>query len=88
MDYTGTFHKGMIEPDGLVSLPEGTRVHFHVVGSQNGTPTPIKELRELSGRFFNFAAAVGGTLLEPSFDLWPEEDSIDDFLAFVREARR
>lgn len=89
MDYTGTFQNGMIRPDGPVNLPEGARVEFHVVGAAGavgvkGAATPIEELRALSDRFFGSCATPPATPTQAAPDLWPEEDSIDEFLALKR----
>ena len=84
MDYTGTFQNGMIRPDGPVNLPEGARVEFHVVGAV-GAATPMEELRALSDRFFGGAKPGRGVA---GVDVWPETEGVDEFLAFVREARR
>jgi hypothetical protein len=90
MDYTGTFQNGMIRPDGPVNLPEGARVEFHAVGAvgMKGAATPIEELRALSDRFFGGVRAGRGENGAAGADVWPETEGVDEFLAFVREARR
>ena len=83
MTMTGRISRGNIELSEPVKLPEGTQVRVDVV--------PI-DSNFWKGKSVEELAAEQGVLpihrLEDLAIDWPEEDSLDEFLALIREARR
>lgn len=83
MVYRGHIKNGVAVLEGPVQLPDGTPVRIEVERADadfwNG-----KTVEEL-------AREQGVLPIERIEDLaidWPEEDSIDEFLALIREVRR
>ena len=83
MAYRGHIKDGVAIFDEPVELPDGTLVRV--------------EVEPLDGDFWQdrsieqLARAQGVTPCVDPADLaggWPEEESLDEFLAFIREARR
>ena len=83
MTYRGHIRNGVAVLDTPVALPDGTPVRIEVDGDdpsfwQNKT---VDELaREQGVRPIQSLDELRGD--------WPEEDSIDEFLGFLREVRR
>ena len=83
MNYRGHIKNGIAVLDTPIMLPDGTAVRVEI--------EPI-ESSFWSSRTVDELAAEQGvkpiqSVDELAFD-WPAEDSIDDFLALVREVRR
>jgi len=81
--YKGHIRNGVAVPDTPVMLPEGTpvRIEAERIDSEFWQNKSIEEL----------AREQGVKPIQSLDDLagdWPPEDSIDEFLAFIREARR
>jgi hypothetical protein len=83
MTYRGHILNGVAVLDTPVSLPDGTPVRVEVEGEASAF-WQNKTLEQLAGeqgvRPVQSPGELGGA--------WPEEDSIDEFLTFLREARR
>jgi hypothetical protein len=82
MTYRGQIKNGVAVLDTPVALPDGTRVRVEVEtnGSEFWTGKSIEELAGLQGvRPINDPANL-------AID-WPDEDSVDEFLALVRKVR-
>jgi hypothetical protein len=83
MTYPGHIRNGVAVLDVPVILPEGTPVRVEV-DPANGDFFKTRSVEDL-------AREQGVGPIRPLDDLrgdWPDEDSIDDFLGFLREARR
>ena len=82
MTYRGHIKNGVAVLDGPVSLPDGTPVRVEVEALKSGfwEHRSIEELGREQGTLPRTDPAdLAGD--------WPEEDSIDEFLAFIRKAR-
>lgn len=82
MTYRGHMQNGVAVLDAPANLPDGTPVRIEV----ERVESPFwqnKSIAELVPQ----QAQSAQTLDELAGD-WPDEDSIDEFLAFIREARR
>jgi hypothetical protein len=83
MTMTGRISRGNIELSEPVKLPEGTEVRVEVtpIDSDFWKGKSVEELATEQG--------VGpiGRLEDLAID-WPEEDSVEEFLALIREVRR
>jgi hypothetical protein len=82
MTYRGHIKNGVAVLDTPVSLPDGTpvRVEIERIDSDFWKGKTVEEL----------ACEQGIKTVRSVYELagdWPEEDSIDEFLAFIREAR-
>jgi hypothetical protein len=97
MEYRGTFEDGIVRPDGPVELPDGTPVEFHAAGPRRMERESSLELDPRYGAFTDnlsvdeLAARQGvhGPVDWSRFkSLWPEDESIDEFLEQVRQGRR
>ena len=83
MTYRGRIKNGVAVLDEPVMLPDGTPVRIEVEPATSAfwTAKTVEELAQEQG-------------VKPVNDLatlaidWPEEDSIEQFLTLVREARR
>ncbi|HEY3260229.1 MAG TPA: antitoxin family protein [Pseudonocardiaceae bacterium] len=91
MDFHGVFENGVVRPTESVALPDGTEVECHAVAQ-----TDRSGVAELSREFFaNLSIeelarqqGVGAVqTLEALAGDWPDEDSLDEFLAFLRRVR-
>jgi hypothetical protein len=83
MTYRGHIRNGVAVIDTAVTLPEGTQVRIEVEQAASAF-WENKNAAEL-------AREQGVSPIENSDALagdWPAEDSVDDFLAFLREARK
>jgi hypothetical protein len=83
MTYHGRIKNGVAVLDTPVSLPDGTRVRVEVepASADFWAGKSVEELaREQGVQPINNLAAL-------AID-WPQEESIDEFLALVREVRR
>jgi hypothetical protein len=82
MTYLGRIKNGVAVLDSPVTLPDGTRVRVEVESAESDF---------WSGRTVEELAREQG--IQPINDLtelaidWPQEDSVDEFLALVREVR-
>jgi hypothetical protein len=83
MTYRGHIRNGVAVLDTPVALPEGTPVRVEVDRADAGFWN-AKSVEELA-REQDVKPVRGVDELRGD---WPEEDSIDDFLGFVREVRR
>jgi len=80
------FEDGVLRPEVPIDLPEGTRGVARIRESSKDTvpfdsePT-LEELRKQQGTLpIQSISDLAGD--------WPEEDSIDDFLDFIRRGRK
>jgi hypothetical protein len=83
MTYRGHIRNGVAIIDAAVTLPEGTPVRIEVEQSLSDF-WDNKSAAEL-------AREQGISPIRTAEDLageWPDDDSVDDFLSLVREARR
>jgi len=83
MTYRGHIKNGVAVLDEPAALPDGTRVRVEVdpLPEEFWTNKSVDELaREQSVQPIAHIGDLAGD--------WPPEDSIEDFLAFLREARR
>ncbi|MEX2214029.1 MAG: hypothetical protein WD768_07875 [Phycisphaeraceae bacterium] len=83
MTYSGHIKNGVAVLDGAAKLPEGTAVRIEVEGgpSESWRNRTLEELaREQGVKPMPSCRELAGD--------WPAEDSVDDFLAFIRGARR
>ena len=83
MTIIGHIQNGVAVPDTPVDVPDGTPVHIHIL-PRGGTFWENKTLEQL-------VKEQGVKPIEDANELvgdWPPEDSIDDFLAFLREIRK
>ena len=83
MTVTGTVKHGQIELSEPVNLPDGTEVQVELtpVESSFWANLPAEELaRRQNPRPIQSLDDLAGD--------WPPEDSIDEFLALIREVRR
>lgn len=85
-DIPFVFEDGVLRPEVPIDLPEGTRGIARIRDSNmdivpfDANPT-IEDLRKQQGTLpIQSIADLAGD--------WPEEDSIDEFLEFVRRGRR
>jgi hypothetical protein len=83
MTYLGRIHNGVAVLTPPISLPEGTPVRIEVE-QPHVKSWANKSIEELA-REQNVKPMV--YLAHLKID-WPEEESIDDLMALVREARR
>ena len=83
MTYLGTIKNGVAVLNPPASLPEGTPVRIQVEAPtlQSWSNKSIEELAQEQG-----VKAV--TNLDDLKSDWPEDESIDEFLALIREVRR
>ena len=83
MTYRGHIKNGVAVLDVPATLPDGTRVRVEVEpgGSEFWVGKSVEELASEQG--------IGSVkkLAELAID-WPQEESVDEFLALVREVRR
>jgi hypothetical protein len=82
MTYRGRIKNGVAVLEGSVTLPDGTAVRVEVEPADSDF-WRAKTVEEL-------AAEQGAGYIANPADLaidWPEEDSLDEFLALVREVR-
>jgi hypothetical protein len=83
MTYRGRIRNGVAEIDSPIPLPDGTEVRIEVESNGNTfwqSKTVADLVREQGVPTLRAASELTGD--------WPEDDSIDDFLTFIREARR
>ncbi|MCC6492592.1 MAG: antitoxin family protein [Pirellulales bacterium] len=86
MDFRGIIDHGVVRPLEPLTLPEGTEVECRPVNglSADGSFWQSPSIRELAARQGVSGppqpAALAGD--------WPPADSLDDFLADLRTARR
>ncbi len=83
MTFRGHIRNGVAVLDTPVALPDGTEVRVEVerVNSQFWQNASADELVRQQGiKPIQSIDELAGD--------WPEEDSIEEFLAFIREARR
>ena len=83
MTYSGTIKNGVAVLDSPVTLPEGTPVRIEVEPSDRDfwrTKT-VAELAKEQG------VKPVTNLSDLKID-WPDDESVDDFIALVREVRR
>lgn len=97
MEYRGTFENGMIRPDEPVALPEGTAVEFQPVSRERPGFADELQGEQRFGRFHDNLTVdelarrqgVTGPVEWSRFGgIWPENESIDEFLEMVRRGRR
>jgi len=83
MTYRGHIKNGVAVLDTAVKLPDGTPVRVEVerVDADFWHGKSIEQLAREQG----VAPCVNPADLAGT---WPEDESIDEFLAFIREARR
>ena len=83
MTYRGHIKNGVAVLDTDVSLPDGTPVRIEVVRQDAGflASKSVEQLAEEQG------IVPMGDFNQLAGD-WPPEDSVDEFRAFIREARR
>jgi len=84
-DIPFVFEDGVLRPEGPVDLPAGARGIAHIRLADNGSHAAwqdhtIEQLRIEQG------VKPLSELSELAGD-WPEEDSIDEFLDFIRRGR-
>jgi hypothetical protein len=82
MTYRGHIKNGVAVLDAPVTLPDGTRVRVEVepAGSEFWSGKTVEELAREQG------VQPIKNLADLAMD-WPEEESVDEFLALVREVR-
>jgi hypothetical protein len=83
MTYRGHIRNGAAVLDSPVALPDGTPVRVEVerADADFWRAKSVDELaREQCVRPIDRADDLGGD--------WPDDDSLDEFLAFLREVRR
>jgi hypothetical protein len=83
MTYRGHVKNGVVVFDNGAPLPDGTQVQI-TVELRDSDFWKGKSVEEL-------AREQGVTPIQSLDELagsWPEEDSVDDFLALIREVRR
>jgi len=82
MTYPGRIKNGVAVFDLPVALPEGTRVRVEVepVGSDFWANKSIEQLATEQG--VQPIKNISSLAIE-----WPEDESVDEFLALVREVR-
>ena len=83
MTYRGHMHNGVAVLDAPAGLPVGTPVRVEVAGADSS----FWRNKSVSDLACEQGLAPVSNLEDLAGD-WPEEDSIDEFLAFIREARR
>jgi len=83
MTYRGHIKNGVAIIDGAAALPDGTAVKLEVE-SEDPQFSQNKSVDQLAN---DQHVQPIGPLGDLAID-WPEEDSIDDLLDLVREARR
>lgn len=90
MEFRGIYENGVIRPTEPLNLPEGTEVEFHVAEDANGSPHRTDEFW-VSKTVEDLAREQGVPPLADPASLkgdWPEDESIDDFLDWLRESRQ
>ena len=82
MTYHGRIKNGVAVLDPPVTLPDGTRVRVEVepAGSEFWNGKTVEELAREHG------VQPINNLADLAID-WPQEESVDEFLALVREVR-
>ncbi len=82
MTYNGHIKNGVAVLDTPVTLPDGTRVRVEVepAGSEFWTAKTVEELAREQG------TPLVSNLATLAID-WPDDESVDEFLALVREVR-
>jgi hypothetical protein len=82
MTYPGRIKDGVAVFDAPVPLPDGTRVRVEVEadGSEFWSGMTVEELAHEQG------VEPIGNLSDLAID-WPQDESVDDLLALVREVR-
>ncbi len=83
MTYRGHLKDGVAIPDTPTNLPDGTPVRIEVEGS-NGNSAQITSVDDLANEQ---GVGVLRAVDELAGD-WPPEDSVDEFLSYLREVRR
>jgi hypothetical protein len=83
MTYRGHIKNGVAVLDTPVNLPDGTPVRVEVDSSDSEfwNDKTVEELAQEQG-------VVPTNGLDGLAMDWPEEDSLDEFLALIREVRR
>ena len=83
MTYRGHIRNGVAVIDTAVTLPEGTPVRIEVEQGRTAfweNKSAAELAQEQAVMPIENPDALAGD--------WPAEDSVDDFIAFLREARR
>jgi hypothetical protein len=83
MTYRGHIRNGVAIIDSAVTLPEGTPVRIEV----EQAPFDFWDNKNAS----ELAREQGVSPIRAAEDLageWPDDDSVDDFLSLLREARK
>lgn len=94
MDFRGIFENGHIRPTEPTPLPDGTVVEFHALSHDDDAAHESLRSSDAQARanksIEEIAEAQGVKPLRSGDDLrgdWPDDDSIDDFLAWLRQSR-
>lgn len=82
MIYRGRMLNGVAVPDVPANVPDGTLVEIDV----SEQPSEFWQNRDVESLRLEQQVSAVRSLEELAGD-WPEEDSVEDFAAFVREAR-
>jgi hypothetical protein len=83
MIYRGHIKNGVAVPDESANLPEGTPVRIEV----DPTDSDFCDNKTVADLAREQAVKPISSLDELAID-WPQEDSVDELLALVREVRR
>ena len=81
MTYRGHMQNGVAVLDAPANLPDGTPVRIEV----ERVESPFWQNKSIAELLEDRAPSSAHTLEDLAGD-WPEEDSIDQFLAFIRPA--
>ena len=83
MTYRGHIKNGVAVPDTPVELPDGTAVRIELdhAESQFWHTSTVQELSRQQG------VIPAQSLNDLTID-WPDDDSVDDLVAMLREVRR
>jgi hypothetical protein len=83
MTYRGHIKNGVAVLDQPIQLPDGTPVHVQVERADSDF---WKQRTALELAVDQRVQPIGSA--DDLAGDWPDDDSIDDFLAFIRQARR